>query len=130
MDSVPRLIDRESHPRGGMQRALIIGVLFYTLLLAGLFTLRGELVALSIPFAVYYFLGLLFGPREIKLKITRWLSTERVPFGMPVRINLSIQNLGQELEQVFLEDQVPDALDLQEGTSRRLVRLARGGTLN
>jgi uncharacterized protein (DUF58 family) len=60
-----------------MYRSIILSTLIYVLLLAGLITLRGEFIALAIPFMLYLFFGFWSAPETLDLSITRKLSTDR-----------------------------------------------------
>jgi len=112
-----------------MRRVLLPGILVYTLLLAGLVLLRGSLLALALPFVIYILVGLLRGPEEVRLEITRSVSPERSPLDQPVRVRLIVRNLGASLEHVLLQDMLPAALKVIEGKSSRLTSLPRGAVL-
>jgi uncharacterized protein (DUF58 family) len=111
-----------------MNGALPLVLIIYTLLLAALLTLRGELLALLIPPALYLLAGYLRGPEEIRLEVSRELSTERALPGMDVQVSTTIRNRGGILEEVLLEDVLPEGLILNEGSARSLTTLPPGGT--
>ena len=94
-----------------MNRVLLLSLLIYGLLLTGLATLNGGLVALSLPLIIYLAAGLLYRPAELRLKISRTLNPAQVNPGQPVEVRLTITNEGSDLEEFdgideqLLEDQ-------------------------
>jgi uncharacterized protein (DUF58 family) len=78
-----------------MRPAQLLGILIYALILAGLATLHGALLALAIPLVVYLAAGLLEQPEEPQLSVTRSLSADRAPAGAPVTVRLSVTNFGR-----------------------------------
>lgn len=112
-----------------MSRIVVSGILIFFLIIAGLVGFRGELIALAVPFAAYLLAGLLWGPDELVLEVNRVISVERVAPGDPATVTLSIKNKSSSLENLFLEDILPNGLDVVEGSTRRLVTLKAGETL-
>ena len=119
-----------------MSRSLFLGFITYGLLLAGIAAVRGELIALALPYVVYMLVGYLFTSDEIKLEATRHLSTERTSPHTNVVVTVSVINRGSQLEEVLLEDLVPEGLTIHSGATllpvvsarsptRHLVRLAK-----
>ena len=122
-----------------MSRSLFLGFITYSLLLAGVATLHGEFIALALPFVAYLLVGYLFASDEIKLEATRHLSTERTSPHTNVVVTVSVINRGSQLEEVLLEDQVPEGLMVHPDSTllpvvgpgsptRHLVRLAKSET--
>ena len=109
-----------------MPRPLLLSLIVYCLLLAGIVTVRGELLTLALPFVVYLLAGFLRGPDEIKLEATRHLSTERTSPNADVIVTVTVTNRGSQMEEVSLEDRVPEGLTIRSGFSRHLLRLPRG----
>jgi len=112
-----------------MQRHLLLSLLVYGLIMVGLTTLRRELVALAIPLLLYLGAGLLYGPRAIHLKAYRTLSADRVPYGQPVTVTLSVTNDGPGLENIWLEDLVPHRLQVIDGAAQVITSLPSGTTV-
>ena len=111
-----------------MSRFNFLSLILYILIAAMLFTLRGELLVLAIPFAVYLLAGFWFAPREVKLDVTRHLSAERATPDGSVDVTVIVTNLGAALEEVQFEDGVPPQLKVLDGSPRSLVTLPKGGT--
>ncbi len=107
---------------------LLAGVV-YCLLLIGLATLNGGMVALSLPLIVYLGAALLYAPDPPRLQATRALSAERVLPGTPVEIRLTLCNDSAHLEEVLVEDLLPPRLTLRDGQTSRVVLLPPGRTL-
>ena len=122
-----------------MSRSLFLGFITYSLLLAGVATIHGEFIALALPFVAYLLVGYLFASDEIKLEATRHLSTERTSPNTNVIVTVSVINRGSQLEEVLLEDLVPEGLTIHPDSTllpvvsagsptRHLVRLAKNET--
>jgi uncharacterized protein (DUF58 family) len=120
-----------------LPRLLLLGLLAFGLVLGGLATLQGEILALALPLVVYVASALLFGPGKVKLQVARSLSTDRVQTGTPVRVLVTVVNEGPALEEIavrerFLERQAYGLTDpprLIDGEMSLLARLPRGGSL-
>lgn len=111
-----------------MSRSLFLGLLTYLLLLAGMITVHGELIALALPLVAYLLIGYLQAPEELRLEATRRLSLERASPGQDVEVTVTVTNHGSSLEEVLLEDRLPAGLTVRLKSRRHLVRLASGGT--
>ncbi|MBN1305195.1 MAG: DUF58 domain-containing protein [Anaerolineales bacterium] len=107
-------------------RTIFLSSLFYGLLLAGLITTRGELVALALPLALYLFSSMWDAPGEIGLEFQRSVSAERVSPGAPVSITLTVSNVGPALGEVLIEDKIPEGLTVEEGHTCHLLALKPG----
>lgn len=111
------------------RRLLLLSGLVYLLLLLGLITLGGRVLALVIPLIVYMVVTLLYGPGELQLKVTRTLSADRVYEDALVTIHLSITNQGSRLEEVLIKDLVPQPLEPFVGEPQVLTCLSSGETV-
>jgi len=111
-----------------MNRAVFVSLLIYALLLGALLTLHGELLTLIIPLGLYLLFGFLRGPEEMRLEVTRRLSTERALPETPVQVSVTILNRGSALEEVLLEDILPARLIVLDGSTRSLVMLPAGAS--
>jgi uncharacterized protein (DUF58 family) len=109
---------------------LLLAVLAYTLLLVGLASRTGAVVALALPFVVYLASGLLYEPQPPGLKVTRTTSPDRVSPGDPVSVSLSITNSGPALESVLLEDTLPKGILVTQGEHSLLASMPAGATLD
>jgi uncharacterized protein (DUF58 family) len=104
-------------------RLLLLAGLVYGLLLIGLATLNGAMLALALPIIVYLGAALIYAPDVPKLEITRELNADRVQPDAPVAVKLSIRNESSRLEEVLVEDLLPRGLKLIEGQPNKVVLL-------
>lgn len=110
------------------RRLLFLSLLTYLLLFLGLAALNGALVAIAIPLVLYMGASLFYGPSSVSLKVTRSLSAPRVANGAQVSVLVRITNEGSQLEELLLEDTLPDGLGQVDGKSFLLTTLAPGET--
>lgn len=110
-----------------MFRAYYLGPLILFLLLAGLATLHGALLAMAVPLFLYWVHGLWRGADQLQLQVRRDLSDERVSPQKPVTVDISLLNLGSDVEELALEDVISPALKVVNGSTRHLISLPRGG---
>jgi uncharacterized protein (DUF58 family) len=115
-----------------MSRSLLLGLLTYGLLLAGIATVKGEFIALALPLVTYLIVGYLQAPEKLKLEATRHLSVERTSPNSEVEVTVTITNFGSGLEEIQLEDILPVGLTIRSDPSsvlrpnRHLLRLPKG----
>ncbi|MGC9398566.1 MAG: DUF58 domain-containing protein [Anaerolineae bacterium] len=121
-----------------MSRRLFLEVLLSLLLLLGLSTLEGGLVALMIPLLLYLAAALFDAPVQTRLHARRTLrrkegerarSTQQIAENQAVVVDLEVTNAGEALSRVWIEDRLPAGLELVEGASRLLTPLAAGETV-
>ena len=108
-----------------MPRPILLSLLTYILLLAGIVTVRGELLALALPLVTYLLVGYLQSAEKTHLVARRALSAERVSPNTDVDVTVTITNGGTNLEEVLLEDLLPAGLIVRAGSSQHLVRLKK-----
>src|SRR5512136_1336082 len=111
------------------RRLVLLGGLIYGLLLLGLLTLKGGLIALALPLVIYLGAALLYDPGKLQLSATRTLSSECVSPGKPVVVKLAITNHGSQLEELRIEDSLSPSLERVEGESEVLTTLKAGETI-
>lgn len=109
-----------------MSRPLLLSLIIYVLLLAGMLTVQGEMLALALPLVTYLLIGYLQAPEKMKLEATRRLSAERVSPHTSVDVTVTVTNHGSSLEEVQLEDLVPEGLTVNSGFSRHVLMLGKG----
>ncbi len=113
-----------------MSRAVFLGLLVFALLVAGLATVHGALVALAFPLLLYLFYGLWRGPEHIQLEVRRELSAERVAPQTPVTVKVTLTNSGKALDELALDDRISSALTVSNGSNRHLISLPSGGSFS
>jgi uncharacterized protein (DUF58 family) len=109
-----------------MSRSLLLSLLTYGLLLAGLFTLKGAFLALALPLVTYLLVGYFRAPEKIELQATRHLSVERTSPNQNVDVTVTVTNRGSSLDEILLEDLLPQGLTVRSGLSRHLLRFKKG----
>jgi len=112
-----------------MGRLILLSCLVYGLLILGLLSIKGSLVALAIPLVIYLGAALVYGPGNLNLSATRTVNPTYVTQGTPVVVKLSIVNQGMQLEEVLIDDPIPPSLELVEGEPRMVAPLPPGGKL-
>ncbi len=108
-----------------MSRSLLLSLLAVFLLVIGLASLRGDLIALSLPFVIYLLFGLLRIPQAVELDVQRHLSAERASPDQPVTVTLTLTNRGTALDEILVDDILPAGLRLLDGSNRHLLTLSR-----
>jgi uncharacterized protein (DUF58 family) len=113
-----------------LKRLFLFVPILFGLLFLGLLTFNGELVALMMPFLIYLGAGLLYGPEEVRLKVLRTLSYDRVSQGEPIIVRLEVTNEGSRLEEILLEDLVPIPYEQIDGATSLLTSLESAETVH
>ena len=108
------------------KQANVFLFIVYGLLLTGLATRQGALLAFVIPLVVYLFVGLFYEPAPAHLQIVRVLSADRVSPQVPITISLTITNAGPLIETLIIEDILPAGLQLVEGNPRLITSVKAG----
>ena len=111
-----------------MRRWLLLSTLIATLVLLGLGTLRGDMLALAIPLLIYAGAALLSRPEPPQLSATRSFSAQRLASGEPTQVSVVFTNLGARPTTVLLVDQLPQRLALIEGQPHLLATIAPGAS--
>src|SRR5512146_1482019 len=111
-----------------MSRPVLLGAIILLLILAGLASLHGALLALSMPLLVYLFYGLLRAPEKIDLEVRRELGAERVAPQAPVKVSVTVINRGSSLEELALEDAISPDLTVTDGSNHHWISLASNQT--
>lgn len=96
-------------------RSTFLFALIFALLLFGLATLNGGVIALAIPLLVYLGAGLMQQPDVPRLSVSRVLSAERADPDKPVTVTVTVTNQGAPLREISIEDALPSSLTLIEG---------------
>lgn len=110
-----------------MRRLLFLSLLVYGLIIAGLVMVRGNAVALAIPLVVYLAAAFVFSPEKPRLVITRTLSASIVHHGTPATVTVTVHNQGANIEEVLIEDAVPQGLTVTDGAPWTQTSLPAGG---
>ncbi|MGD0005082.1 MAG: DUF58 domain-containing protein [Anaerolineaceae bacterium] len=112
------------------RRFLLLIFFLYSLLFLGLASRTGTVIALAIPFAVYLGAALIFIPGKPELTARRTLSTEHVTQGVTVTVRLEITNLGENVEELLVEDVPPAEVELVQGQTSAVATLSPGKSVD
>ncbi len=103
---------------------ILLLVLVSGLALLGLAAAKGAILILAVPLVIYVGVAVFYHPNKPVLTLTRQVSDERVAQGLPVTISLTLVNDGTLLEEVLVDDPIPDTLKILDGTARTLTTLS------
>jgi uncharacterized protein (DUF58 family) len=106
-----------------VNRILLISSLIFGFILLGLALLDAKLLVLALPLLIYLCVGLLFAPQSLELQVVRTVDSESASADSPVTITVSILNQGPGLEEVLLEDLVPENLERLTGEASMITAL-------
>ena len=108
----------------------IVILIFYLLVLAGIFARESLLLAAALPYALYIASSILRFPSAIELSLQRTLSDNRALRGDRVTVTNRITNCGAgRLEEAHIEDLLPENLELVEGHLQMSTTLESGETI-
>ncbi len=106
----------------------VVSLIFGTVIL-GLAARRSDVVAMSIPLIAYLFAAIAQRPDDIKLTVTREVSPDYAPQGTPITVKLTILNQGSAIDEVTLQDVLPDGVRQTDGQSSIVSFLEAGGKI-
>jgi uncharacterized protein (DUF58 family) len=92
---------------------LLVTSLSLTLMLAGFLLKNGVLLAVALPYLLFSLIPFWRSMEEPNLVIERRLEPQYLLGGQPCYMTLSIQNVGSDLEEVFLADVLPAGLRVE-----------------
>ncbi len=110
-----------------MNRNLLITLMFL-LIIIGIATLNGNVLALALPFLVALGLGFADAPPVPQLHAVRTVTPDRTAQGQPASVSVTITNDGPALFDLELRDLLPQGLELIEGQTELLTALAPGAS--
>ncbi len=109
-------------------KAYLIALSSAALMLSALILRDGDLMSLAIPLLVYLGLGSIVAPRKVALRVSRALGCTNAIPGEAISVRLSVTNLGERLEHLFLKDLVPSGMEVVGGSARCRLVLGHGRT--
>ncbi len=109
-----------------MRQLLFLGSLIFGLIIFGLISLNGILIALALPLLFYLGAAVFFGPEKPDLLMTRTLSRDSTTRAQPVEVHVALTNQGHQIEEILVEDILPKGLAAVEGDTKILTSLAPG----
>ncbi len=109
-----------------MKKVILVGLLIYTLIAAGLVTVNGRVLALVVPLLLYLAVGAICGPRQARVRVVRRSTGERTSDGSLIHVRLEVTNEGPPAEEALIADLVPEELEIVAGSPRLLRPLPTG----
>ena len=107
------------------RRGLLVSLLIYGLVLGGLGTLNGALIAIAVPLVFYLGAVLVYRPHDVRLRIVRRLGRDHARPRSKVVVTLTITNEGADLDELFVRDKIPLGLTSDRDVSA-LISLPAG----
>lgn len=95
------------------------------LLIVGVVTQEGRVLALIIPLAVYLALGMVFGSPPPVVRVIRRIDRESAFEGDRVHVSIMIENHGPPIELLEIHDPFPPELALVDGSNYLVTALQR-----
>jgi uncharacterized protein (DUF58 family) len=101
----------------------------FGVLLVGMATLQGKVMLLVLPFVAYLVVAVLNTPTRTKIQVERAVSSRVVEQDSTVQVQVRLQNDGEAIDEIYLEENLPPGLVCEDGELRRLAPLPAGGSL-
>lgn len=98
-----------------MPRLLVVVLLLMAVLVAGLATINGQVLALALPLLVFMGAALYWMPPKLDLRADRTLDSERVGHGSEVRVDLTLQDRTGTVEEIQVWQPLPENLQQETG---------------
>jgi uncharacterized protein (DUF58 family) len=108
-------------------RAWTVSALACGLVFLGLLARNGSVLLLALPLLVYLGAAVLSMPEEIRVKVERSVSGDRITYGKEVHVKLIAENQGATFEELHLEDGLSPGLRVVAGDPGRSLSLPTGG---
>lgn len=120
--------DRSAYNARLIGRFLVLAGLVYALVLIGIMTRNGGAVALAIPMVIYLASNLIHRHPNAHLVVERSLDQDILLQGQAAEVTVRVTNEGENLDEVTVEDFIPEGLQKIEGKTSLLTSLPRGTT--
>jgi len=101
----------------------------FGLLLVGMAALQGKIMLLALPLVAYLVVAVLNAPGRTRIQVERSLNTRVVEQDSTVQVQLRLQNDGENIDEVHLEENLPPGLACEAGDLRRLASFPAGSSL-
>lgn len=95
------------------------------LIITALISRNGAVALLSVPILVYLFFGILLFPKQVNITADRKLEQTVIPGGNKIKMEIRLNNLGDSLEYLTINDPQPETAISTEQFSKPLISLAR-----
>jgi len=105
---------------------LLLGILLFLVVLTGIVFLRGDVLALALPLMIYLGLALWYAPEKIDLQLTREFDHNWLSDGTPVNVRLILENKGSPVEELLIQERLPNGVKLLDGKLTDFISLMPG----
>ncbi len=112
-----------------MKNFLFLGSLIFGLVVAGLITLNGMLIALALPLVIYLGMAVFLEPGKPELSVARSLSRESIVQGRVADMQVVLTNQGHQVQEVLVEDILPAGIKVVNGETKILTPILPGKSL-
>lgn len=102
----------------------------FGLLLIGMAALQGKIMLLALPLVAYLVVAVLNAPGRTKIQVERSLNARMVEQDSTVQVQVRLQNDGENIDEVYLEENLPPGLVWEAGELRRLAAFPAGSSLD
>lgn len=109
-----------------MQRTFVMSIALCAMLLVGIFTTNGLMVALALPFVLALGVAILYATEELNVSAERQLSTDKLRAGNTLDIILTVTNHGDAIAELTITDLIPRGLTVVKGATSLLTELKKG----
>ncbi len=111
-----------------MNKALILLLIIFSLLLTALVTYNADLIWMALLCLIYLGTGLLQSPsaREIRLRATRSVAKDTTSSLATIEVSVVITNQGPAFVRLLLSDPLQSGMSLKQGQNKQAVILQAG----
>ncbi len=110
-------------------RFLLLASIIYMLFFIAIASLNGGPLVLALPLVLYLGIALINHPPDVKLTVERVIEREILPEKSETKIKLHLTNDGPDLEEVLIQDILPEGIELVDGNIVALTSMPHGETL-
>lgn len=107
----------------------LVLTLIIVIFIVGLATLNSAVMVLAIPFMVYLATAVALRPEGVAFVVTRAVAPDHAPQDAPVTVTLTLANRGAALDELSIQDVLPEGVTHTDGEASAAACLAVDGTL-
>ncbi len=111
-------------------RFVLLGSVIYLLFFLAMLTINPGPLIVAIPLVVYLGFALLNRPPHINVTAQRTISADYMTQNQPVKVHVEVVNNGDDLEELTIQDHLPEGIKIVTGSARTLASLLHGESLH
>ncbi|HEU5089825.1 MAG TPA: DUF58 domain-containing protein, partial [Roseiflexaceae bacterium] len=104
-------------------------LLVFVLVIGGMLTLNGSVVALALPLIVVLGAALWEAPGDLQLEASRHVAPDRTTQATPIEVTLTLTNRAARRQTIQVSDRVPTGLELLDGATTQLASIGPGESM-